>query len=339
VIRGGPWLLALVVAVATSGCAVGNQLVSSHGDYRLYRQTRLAPTLEERLAAGNRYLHEAPQGPYAEELNVWFRTTERAYLARAHDQLPKLTTYLALLPDGPSVAEVKARIDELQTAAGFAEGRETARNQRVEALEAGLERAAAQRKAFIADLTTFVGLLAGVRSFNQPVSALPAELLARVGVADPAAGCPLDLCEKTLSPRFAIPHARSQLVPREASYSVEIAVSGGLVVAARLRGRELFSRIGEALDLRPVSFGDPQSRAEAIGRALSIVGNALGAALAAEGCERPAVSPIVLDRACDGLHVTVTAAIDAGNDDVIAFGADAPAVVPAPGTATKRPKP
>ena len=171
-------LLALGLAIATGGCAVGNQLISSRGDYRLYRQARLAPTLEERLAAGNRYLHVAPNGPYAEELNAWFRATERAYLARAHDQLPKLTAYLEVVPDGPSVADVKARIEELETAAGFAEGRETARNQRVEALEVGLERAAAQRKAFISDLTTLVGLLAGVRSFNQPVSrGLPARSL------------------------------------------------------------------------------------------------------------------------------------------------------------------
>ncbi len=334
-------LAALAALAVTTGCAMGNQLISPHGDYRLYRQTRVAPTLEERLAAGNRYLHVAPGGPYAEEVKVWFRSAERAYLVRAHDQLPMLTAYLRAVPDGPSVAEVKARIEELETAAGFSEGREVARNRRVEALEVALERAAAQRKAFVADLTSLVGILAGVRSYNQPLSALPAELLGRAGVAEPSAGCPLDVCEKTFAPRFAIPHTRSQLVPREAPYALELSTSGGLLVGARLHGRELFSRIGEALDLRPVSFADPQSRAEAIGRALTIVSNALGVALAAQGCERPAVSPIVLDRACDGVHVTVTAAIDAGNDDMIAFGPDAPApaAAPPPGPVPRRPKP
>jgi hypothetical protein len=337
----GRVLPALALLALTAGCAVGSQLVSAHGDYRLYRQTRVAPTLEERLAAGNRYLHVAPNGPYAEEVKVWFSSAERAYLLRAHDQLPMLTAYLEAVPDGPSVAAVRARIVELETAAGFAEGRRAARNQRVEALEVALERAAAQRKAFVAELTSLVGALASVRSYGQPLSALSPELLGRAGVAEPSAGCPLDVCEKTFAPRFAIPHMRTQLVPREAPYALELSTNGGLLAGARLHGRELFSRIGEALDLRPVSFADPQSRAEAIGRALSIVTNALGVALAAQGCERPAVSPIVLDRACDGLHVTVTAAIDAGNDDVIAFAPDVPPppAAPPPGPAPKRPKP
>jgi hypothetical protein len=336
------WRLLAVLALTatTTGCAVGKQLISPHGDYRLYRQTRLAKTLEQRLAAGNRYLHVAPNGPYAQEVKTWFGATERAYLARAHDQLPMLNAYLQAVPDGPSVAEVKARIEELETAAGFAQGRAAARDQRVQALEAGLERAAAQRKTFIADLTSVLGAVAVVRSYGQPLNALPPELLARVGVTDPAAGCPLDVCEKSFGPRFAIPHTQSQLVPREAPYALELTTSGGVVIGARLHGRELFSRIGEALDLRPVSFSDPQARAEAIGRALSLVGNALGAALAAEGCERPAVSPVVLERACDGLRVTVTAAIDAGNDDVIAFGPIPPAApVRSPRPVPKRSKP
>jgi len=316
-----------LAALLLLGCAVGNQLISSHDQYRLYRQTRLAPTLEERLAAGNRYLHVAPDGQYAEDVKKWFRGAERAYLARAHDQLPMLHAYLTGLPDGPSITEVKSRIEELESAAGFAEGRASARSQRVGAIEANLERAAQQRKAFVADLTSALGLLAGVRSFGQPLGALPPELLGLLGVTDSAAGCPLEVCEKALAPRFAIPHTQSQLVPREAPYALEVTTAAGAVLGIRLHGRELFSRIGEALDLRPVSFADPQSRAEAIGRALSIVGNALGAPLAADGCERPAVSPIVLDRACNGVHVTVTAAIDAGNDDVVTFGPEAP---PAP---------
>jgi hypothetical protein len=328
------------------GCAVGNQLISSHGEYQLYRQTRLAPTLEARLAAGNRYLHVAPNGPYAEELRGWLRGAEGEYLVRAHDQLPMLHAYAAALPDGPRIDEVKARIEELESAAGFAAGREAARNQRVDTLEANLARAAELRKAFISELTSVVGLLAGVRSYGQPVAALPPELYARAGVTDPAQGCPLDLCEKTAAPRYAIPHSASQLIPREAPYAVEITTNAGAVTGARLHGSELFSRIGEALDLRPVSFDDPQSRAEAIGRALSLIGNALGASLAADGCERPAVSPIVLERACDGVHVTVTAAIDAGNDDSVVFAPDAPkapaasAAPPAPAApAPKRTKP
>jgi hypothetical protein len=237
-----------------------------------------------------------------------------------------LNAYAHELPDGPRLPEVLARIEELKSASGFLANRNQRREERVEALEVGLERAAAQRKAFLGELAQWLGALSTVRSFGQPLGALPSDLSQKLGLGDPASACPLDLCVKTFTPRFAIPHAQGQLIPREAPYSIELQLSAGSVVAVRLRGRELFSRIGEALDLRPVSFADPQARAEAIGRALSLVGNSLGPTLGAASCEKPAVSPVVLDHACDGVHVTVTAAIDPGDDDHVDF-APAPAGV------------
>ena len=76
--------------------------------------------------------------------------------------------------------------------------------------------------------------------------------------------------------------------------------------------------------------------------------NALGSAFAAEGCERPAVSPIVLERACGGSRVIATAALTTGEDDVLVFAPEAPPEPPkAPGgkgtkaapPAPKTPKP
>jgi len=320
--------VSLALAALLGGCAIGNQIIAPHGEYRLYRTMHVAPTLEARLAAANRYLHVAPDGVYAPEVKEWFKGAERAYLVRAHDRLPMLNAYAQELPDGPSIQEVRTRMDELRATAGFEVARVKRRDERVEAIEAGLERAASQRKAFLWELTEWLGALSAARSFRQPPSALPAGLQQKLELGDPATSCPLDLCVKSFTPRFAIPRAQGQLIPREAPYSVEVQLEGGVVVALRLRGRELFSRIGEALDLRPVSFADPQSRAEAIGRALSLVGNALGPTLGATTCEKPAVSPVVLDHSCDGVHVTVTAAIDAGNDDHVDFMAEGTTVAP-----------
>jgi hypothetical protein len=101
--------------------------------------------------------------------------------------------------------------------------------------------------------------------------------------------------------------------------------------------------LGEALDRRAVSFTDPQSRAEGIGRALGLVTNALGALFADPGCERPVVSPVVLERACGGSRVVATAALSTGEDDVVVFGPEAPPVpasTPARAKGTQRePKP
>lgn len=310
------------------GCAVGNQLFAPRTEYRLYRTMHVAPTLEERLAAANRYLHVAPDGAYAPEVKAWFRSAERAYLVRAHDRLPMLNAYAQELPDGPSLPEVRSRIEELKATAGFQVARVQRQGERVEAIEAGLERAASQRKAFLWELSEWLGTLAAVRSFRQPPAALPPALREKLVLGDPTTSCPLDLCVKSFTPRFAIPRAQGQLIPREAPFSIEIQLENAAVVALRLRGRELFSRIGEALDLRPVSFADPQARAEAIGRALSLIGNALGPTLGATSCEKPAVSPVVLDHTCDGVHVTVTAAIDAGEDDHVDFTAEGSTVAP-----------
>lgn len=333
--------LLFAIAFALTSCAVGNQLVAGRSEYELYRNTHLAPTLEERLAAGNRYLKSNPEGRYAGEIKTWFEPAEKAYVGAAWNSLPRLRAYVKAMPDGPSVDNVKARAEELEATIGFAAKREQDSEARVAALQANLERAAEQRKAFLDEISGWIRAFSAVKSWDKPLAELDAEVAGRFGGDKIADSCLDELCSKSLTPRFAIP-LKEKLVPREAAYSAELVVRGGVVVEARLRGRELFSRIGEALDRRAVSFSDPQSRAEGIGRALSLVTNALGTSFPPETCEKPAVAPIVLERACGGLRVTATAALTTGEEDLVVFGREAPpAVEPAkapPGKGAK-PKP
>lgn len=310
-------------AVALLGCSVGNQLVAGRSEYELYRNTRLAPTVEARLAAGNRYLKNDPEGRYAAEIKAWFEPTEKAYVGAAWNSLPRLRAYMKALPDGPSHERVKSRAEELEATIGFAAKREQEAEARSAALEANLERAAEQRKAFLDEMNAWIRSLATVRSWGKPLAELESEVAVRFGGNAIGDSCIDELCSKAFTPRFAIP-IKQQVVPREAAYSVELVYKNGVLAEARLRGRELFSRLGEALDRRAVSFSDPQSRAEGIGRALSLVTEALGSSFAAEGCERPAVSPIVLERACGGIRIVATAALTTGEDDIIAFGPEAP---------------
>jgi len=330
----GRWSL-LFSFVLIAGCGVGKQIVTGRGDYELYRKTRIAPTLEERLGAGHRYLKADPTGEYADEVRRWFGGAERSYVASAHDSMPRLRAYLAVMPDGPSAPEVQGRLRQLEDVVRSAADRELNRDARLATLKADLERAAGQRKAFLEELGGLVTLLSKARAWNQPVTALDPEITTRLALADPAT-CQLDLCARPFQSRFAIPHQQGRLVPRDASFEVEIQTNGGLITEIRLGGRELFSRVGEAQDLKPVSFADPQSRAEAIGRALSLVENSLGAAFPVDACQKPAVSPVVLERACEGSRVTVTAAVDSGAADVIVFSAEAPPVPP-PGKGAKKP--
>lgn len=320
------WLLTCAAVLA--GCGAGQQIASSHGDYRLYRQTRLAPTLEGRLAAGHRYLKVAPDGQYAEEVRAWFGSAERSYVARAQDSLPKLRAYLAALPDGPSAPEVRSRADELQTVIERRKRFETERNDKNAELAVALERAAEQRKDFVRLVTQWISEVAQIQSFGKPMSELAPELFQNMGLTDPESACMSGICSRFVETRFAVPqsapNSAGRLLPRDASFYVELAFDEERLSGARLRGRELFSRIGEAFDLRPVSFADPQGRAEAIGRALALINNALPPALSAEGCEKPAVSPIVLERICGGVRLSVTSALASGEDDILMLEPERP---------------
>jgi hypothetical protein len=321
-------------AVLLLGCSVGNQLVAGRGEYELYRNTRLAPTVEARLTAGNRYLKNDPEGRYAAEIKAWFEPAEKAYVGAAWNSLPRLRAYMKALPDGPSHERVKSRAEELEATIGFAQKREQEAEARVAALEANLERAAEQRKAFLDEMNAWIRALSAIRSWGKPLAELEPDVASRFGGNTMGDSCLDELCSKAFTPRFGIP-IKQQVVPREAAYSVEIVVKSGVVAEARLRGRELFSRLGEALDRRAVSFSDPQSRAEGIGRALGLVTEALGSSFAGESCERPAVSPIVLERACGGVRIVATAALTTGDDDIIAFGPEAPLPEPAKATPGK----
>jgi hypothetical protein len=326
--KGAPkrTVFALVLLFGTS-CSVGNQLMAGRGEYELYRNVHLAPTLEGRLAAGNRYLKADPEGRYAPEIKAWFEPAEKAYVAAAWNSLPRLRAYVAALPDGPSIERVKARSEELQASIGFAAKRDSEEKQRLEDLDAKLERASEQRKTFLDEVSAAIRAFAAVRSWDKPLAEIHPDVRARFGGDKPGDACLDDLCSKAVTQRFAIPVGR-KIVPREATYSLELVLKNGVVVEARIHGRELFSRLGEALDRRAVSFSDPQSRAEGIGRALGLVTGALGTSYSGESCERSAVSPIVLERACGGLRVVATAALATGDDDLIVFGPEAPAVEP-----------
>src|SRR5262249_5689169 len=151
--------------------------------------------------------------------------------------LPLLLAYAKSLPDGPSIQAVRDRIEELESAERFAKKRETARTERVESLESQLARAADQRKAFIAELAGWISALAKVKSFGQPLAGLSEDLRVRFAIADPAAGCPLDVCARSVAPRFAIPASGTQLIPREAAYTVELSLPAGTLAGLRLHGR------------------------------------------------------------------------------------------------------
>jgi hypothetical protein len=113
---------------------------------------------------------------------------------------------------------------------------------------------------------------------------------------------------------YSVPEGKG-LVSKSALFDVELTLYRGTVARARLSGPELWSRLYEATDRRPVRPGDTQARTEAIARAVQVLESALGASFAPAQCARDAVSPVIIARECQGVRVTATAAPTPESDD------------------------
>ncbi len=122
---------------------------------------------------------------------------------------------------------------------------------------------------------------------------------------------------------YAVPEDKV-LTPRRVEVSLEIRLDRGLVQKLSLSAPELLTRVAEAARVQAVPPGDPQARAEALGRALDIMSDALDTPLPPSSCAAEAVSPVVLVRRCNGLRLEVIAATEAGGLDRLVVRAERP---------------
>ena len=90
----------------------------------------------------------------------------------------------------------------------------------------------------------------------------------------------------------------------------------GVPVEAAIGGPDLFLRLEETYRVKPVAPGDTAQRAAAIMRAVELVKAAFVERVSPDpACRRRPSPPAVLDLACAGVSVTVTAAAAPGEDD------------------------
>ena len=311
-----PCCLLLLVA-----CASTARITGDFGDYRGYRQTRVATTLEAKLAASEHYLQQYPKGDYAEEVRRWFIPAEKRYFKLAWDHLPRLWAYLAAMPRGPHAEAAAERITELESVRAYADRREQRLLDRAQAFEQRLAQAAEQRRTFLRELTLLVHLLGATHTLGQPTSELDSELLLRFRVRQPPGHCEGDHCLKVLRFVYAVPEDKI-LVERSVDVAFEITLDHGLVQQLSLSAPELLTRVAEASRVSAVPAGNPQARAEALGQALDILSDALAEPLTVSACAAEAVSPVVLARRCRGLRVEVIAGTEAGALDRLVVRAE-----------------
>ncbi len=297
------------------GCASTARVTGDFGEYAEYRRTRLATSVEERLAASERYLHDYPQGDYRDEVWAWFKPAEKHYFKLAWDNLPRLRAYLDALPKGPHAEAVAERIDELESRRTFADRRDARMLAYASGIEARLDAAAAGRRELLREFGALARAMAKTRSFGEPTSELDSELLLRFRVRQPAGTCDGDRCTKTFSFAYAVPE-RKQLVDRTATATLELTLERGLVRKLTLSGPELLTRVAEAVEVSAVA-DNPQARAEAISHAVDVLDDALEEALPKARCAADAVSPVVVARKCDGVRFEASYGLDPGTPDVL----------------------
>lgn len=308
-----PWLVAMPLRLLMA-CSGAQTITADPSDYELYRRTRVARTSEERLTASFAYLEKSPDGRWREEVEEWFERAEPEFFKKSQESLGKLEGYLETLPRGPHAQKVAERISELQAVVREERQRDARLSEEAAQVEGKLSDAEKMRRALVYEVADWSARLAAIRSWGQPTSELHHETIHRFRVEPPAARCADERCIKRMQMPFAIPDG-GKLGPRKAILDVELGLYRGGVVLAKLGGPELWSRVAEASEVRPVHAGDAQARTEAIARAVQIVEGALGPELSAAGCVRPAVSPTVLARECRGVRITMVAAPDAESDD------------------------
>ncbi len=305
----------LVASLAwLTGCGVGNRMLASRQDYALYRETRVAPSAEARLTAAGRYLREEPEGRFRPEVRAWFEAFEARFFAEAHDRPSLLRAYLRALPHGPHADAAAARLVEFGLLNAYHDRREAASEQFILRAESELDHAEAARSDLLKVWSELFALLANVRSFGQPTSALDDQLIYRFRLEPPAGHCEVGTCSKPFTRPYWLP-TKSGFVAREADFTLDFQLEAGGVERVSVSGFELFSRLTEVLD-RVVL--DPQNllgRTEAIARALQFVENAIELGLPSAECRRDVVAPLILRRECRGVRFDMIVAVESGELD------------------------
>jgi hypothetical protein len=313
----------LLAAAALFGCASLPTLTERPEEYHLYRAARVAPTLEERLRAADRYLREAPHGAHRKQLKNWFEPTEQKYFLTAFDRLPSLYAYQAALRRGPHIEDVRSRIAALEAKRLRHKAQESAEDARIRATQTHLVDVDSQRRAFVTTFKEWTARLLHVKSFGEPTSELADETIFAFRLSAPRGSCQGDSCRKLLQLRYEVPGER-ELVARAALLEVQLDLERGLLQRVRLAGPELWTRLAEALALRPLPSATAEERADAVNRSALLVRALLESTLPAAECDVLAEPPVVVERKCRGLHARMLAGQNATDDDSIEIAPSTP---------------
>jgi hypothetical protein len=323
------WSL-LTVACSIACADVANRAIVPVPEYTDYRAFRVANTAEHKLGAGYEYLKRHPDGTYRDEVRLWLGRASKAYVRSAWDDPRRLEAFLAEVPAGPVADRAVVRMVELTVHSEYQSERDRVLDERAERLVHRLADAEEGRRALVVGVAGWAKRLSAIRNWGARTSELDGDIIYHFRLTEPAARCTETECVKTVMVSYAVPEGKAQS-DREAVYDVGMRLEDGGVRAVWITGPELFTRLGEAVNVAAVSSTDLVGRAEAIGQATQVIALAIEQAFPSARCTVEAVSPVVLHRRCDGAELRVVSAVELGDEDRIVV---APTAVTAPSAGT-----
>lgn len=310
----GALLLLTSVAGAIAGCGAGERLTAAPAEYASFRRTRLADSVEARLRAGHAYLKEYPRGHWAPEVQSWFTELEPRYYAAARNNIGALELYLETLPRGPHASGALTRLVELERIASNARWREQRDVSAARAIEAELRRAERGRRELVSSSLAWIERITRVQGLGLRLSDFDPSFLTELGIGPDGLACTEAACEKSIHFVYGVPEA-GRVRERNADLSVRLELEAQVTRRAVVEGAEWFSRLAESATLSAVGSQSFQDRAEGIGHAVYLIGLVAEPRFPERRCRKPAVSPIVMLRECDGLRLVAHAGLAPGDLD------------------------
>lgn len=313
---------ALALAISTAGCAPLRSLFTPADDYAAYRATRVAPTLDERIAAAARYLESFPDGDHAAEVRAYFEAAEPLFYASKKGSVAGLEAYMRALPRGTRSEDVIVSLRALRAD-------RDRREELTDALSMGarLTALSAQRLRVRTELEAWIRRFLDLSVWARPLSEAPADVIIPWALALPAPVCEAPeeptagyarRCWKLLELPYTV---TTDAGPEEREATIEIAVledAAGRPLRVTIGGPDLFVRLEETSSARAIDLEDAARRTTAASKSAELIERAVQKLLEpGPDCRRPPTSTILVHFACKGMRVSARRASQSDEDDVI----------------------
>jgi hypothetical protein len=302
--------LGLGLGLGLFGCSNAGFVAASPAEHAAYRQTRVARTLDERLAAATAYLEAYPDGAYSGDVTAFVRRAEPLYFKSRQRTPEGLARYVEVLPKGAHAEEARSRLRALAALANRPDSL-TASARRT---EERLRRAQESREIARQEVAFWADLLLDPAVYRAPVASGPAELVTAFSLALPEPRCTLEAerrtCVKDVEFEYQVA-SPGGLTPRVLVLTIRLEEDvEGRPLRATLEGEELFLRLEETYQKRALDPGSEADLALALARALEVAAGAFASRVSAEpSCTQPTPDPggpVLASYACEGMSLEVT---------------------------------